>query len=124
MNVLLDTNVVLWLLAGDSRITPSVLTQINMAKNAYISTISLLEISIKVSVGKLKKPAHLLDLMVDHGFEELPINVSSLAKLESLPLLHRDPFDRAIVAAAMAAKATLITGDKQLAAYDVKTILV
>jgi PIN domain nuclease of toxin-antitoxin system len=55
MNVLLDTNVVLWLLAGDSRITPSVLSQINTAKNAYISTISLLEISIKVSVGKLKK---------------------------------------------------------------------
>jgi putative PIN family toxin of toxin-antitoxin system len=124
MNVLLDTNVVLWLLAGDSRITPSVLSQINTAKNAYISTISLLEISIKVSVGKLKKPVHLLDLMTDLGFEELPIDASTLVKLESLPLLHRDPFDRTIVAAAMSAKATLITGDKQLAAYGLKTILV
>ncbi|MGB4967334.1 MAG: type II toxin-antitoxin system VapC family toxin [Candidatus Saccharimonadales bacterium] len=124
MKLLLDTNVLLWLAAGNLRITQDFLHTLDEAEKVFVSDISLLEISIKISVGKLLRPHRFAEALQKLGTEKLPIDNSALDILEGLPLLHRDPFDRTLVAQAIAENATLVTGDKQLTEYDVKSILV
>jgi PIN domain nuclease of toxin-antitoxin system len=124
MKLLLDTNILLWLAAGNLRITQDFLHTLDEAENVFVSDISLLEISIKISVGKLVRPSSFAEVLQKLGTEKLPISSSALDIIEGLPLLHRDPFDRTLVAQAIAENATLVTGDKQLTEYAVKSILV
>jgi PIN domain nuclease of toxin-antitoxin system len=80
----------------------------------------LWEIAIKTSLGKLGVPADFLDGVVRAGFDLLTINTEHIRVLGNLPHHHRDPFDRLLVAQAIAERVTLLTADTQIMRYDVK----
>lgn len=123
MRILLDTNALLWLLGDDKRLSSSARAAIESASEILISEVSLWEISIKINIGKLNPIAGIYETIENLGFRRLHIKDSHLAKYESLPLIHRDPFDRMLVTQALTEKLTLLTSDEILKEYGVKIIL-
>ncbi len=119
MRLLLDTNVLLWTLTGAPRIEPVRPLILSPETEIFVSTVSLWEIATKASIGKLAADvAEIRVAIAASGFQELPVLGEHTETLASLPLLHRDPFDRMIVAQAITEPMRLLTGDSQLAAYS------
>jgi len=119
MRVLLDTNVLLWTLAGSPRALPARDLILDSTTDVFVSALSWWEIAIKVGTGKLAIDLPRARKKADEsGFLELPLKGSYAEVLLTLPVLHRDPFDRMLIAQAIAEPMRLITGDAQLAAYS------
>ncbi len=87
--------------------------------NIFISSITFLELGIKQAIGKLSTDRPFEDAFNEYGFIELPLTVKQAYLVKDLPLHHKDPFDRALVAQAKFSGLTLITRDKILAQYEV-----
>ncbi len=118
MRILLDTNVLLWTLAGSPRIRHVNDLILAVDTEVYISTASWWEIAVKTAIGKLDADVQVLRVAASaSGFLELPVLGIHTEALARLPLLHRDPFDRMIVAQAIAEPMRLLTADSQLGAY-------
>lgn len=116
--LLLDTQVLLWWLAGDKSLSNQFKAQISNPKNmVYCSAVSIWEMSIKESIGKLEYPKDLLSNLKKNRIEILPITTNHVLKIQQLPVLHKDPFDRMLVAQAMAEKLNLISADKIVNQY-------
>lgn len=125
MSYLLDSNALLWARTSKKKLGSSLIALLeNPDESIYYSVVSPWELFIKYTKGKLPLPPDFFDTMPNLGFDCLPIEEKHIDALRSLPSLHGDPFDRMLVAQAMAEKMTLITSDKRLAAYPVKTLLV
>jgi PIN domain nuclease of toxin-antitoxin system len=122
MRILLDTNALLWLLEDDTRLSLSARAAVENASEILISEVSLWEISIKINIGKLTPITGLYDTIKNLGFRRLTIKDNYLAKYETLPLIHRDPFDRMLVTQALTEELTLLTSDDILKEYGVKII--
>ncbi len=118
MRVLVDTQVVLWWLADDPALADDIKDLLDAEPDAYISAATLWEISIKQSLGKLG-PADLPERVRDAGFRELPITTAHAIAAGRLPPIHRDPFDRMLVAQARCEDLTLVTRDEHIHKYDV-----
>jgi len=118
MRLLLDTNAFLWWASDDQHLGATASDAIQGADIVRISLVSLWEIAIKISVGKLQAdiPA-LLTGAERAGAILLPVTPGHCARLARLPVHHRDPFDRMLIAQAMEEQAALVTSDRQLAAY-------
>ncbi|MEV1292535.1 type II toxin-antitoxin system VapC family toxin [Pseudonocardia sp. NPDC049635] len=120
MRLLLDSHVVLWWLAGDERLGTAATEAIADGGNdAVVSVATLWELAVKQSIGKLVIDGDLRDQFEVEGFDELPILGTHAAEVGVLPLHHRDPFDRMLVAQARVERLTLVTADLRLTAYDV-----
>lgn len=118
MRLLLDTNVLLWTLAGSSRIAAVRDLILSDETEVYVSAASWWEIVIKASLGKLDANiTELRQAAVESGFVELSITGLHAEMLKNLPMLHRDPFDRMIVTQAITEPMRLLTGDALLAGY-------
>jgi PIN domain nuclease of toxin-antitoxin system len=127
LKILLDTHIFLWAINESERLSAQAAEAIrNPANEALVSIASAWEIAIKVSIGKFAMPSplapYLQGQLARHNLRVLPIEFSHLQVLEKLPLHHRDPFDRLLVAQAIDEDATLITVDAQLRRYKLKTI--
>jgi PIN domain nuclease of toxin-antitoxin system len=122
MNLLLDTNALLWLLNDDSRLTLSARQTIKDSREIAISEVSLWEISIKISIGKLQAVPELLNTIQDLAFRRLPLKDEYLQRYEALPLLHRDPFDRMLVAQASVENMAVVTSDTFLKDYGINVV--
>jgi PIN domain nuclease of toxin-antitoxin system len=127
MRVLLDTQIFLWFVMGDARLSGRARSVVEDAANQkYISAASAWEIAIKMSLGKLTlaEPFGVLvpREMAANGFGYLPIELSHVALLASLPLHHRDPFDRLLVAQSIAEQMALVSSDAVLDQYGVRRI--
>lgn len=122
MNLLLDTNALLWLLSDDGRLVSAAREAIQNAHQITVSEVSLWEISIKVSIGKLQPIPELYDTISDLGFRRLTLKNEYLQLYETLPFLHRDPFDRMLVAQASIENLSLITSDPFMRDYGIKVI--
>jgi PIN domain nuclease of toxin-antitoxin system len=121
--VLLDTNVLLWFFVGDERLSVKVRESIeNDPGNYLVSTVSFWEIAIKRQIGKLITDLDMPQAVKDAGFITLDIVTAHIYEYESLPLIHRDPFDRMLVAQSKAENLHLLTGDLKLKEYDIKVI--
>jgi PIN domain nuclease of toxin-antitoxin system len=119
--LLLDTQHFLWWQEGSTRIEPSTTSLIERAPQVYVSAITAVEIAVKVSIGKLQVPATPFpEAITAAGFTSLPFAVHHAEVLRILPLHHRDPFDRMLVAQAIADGLTLVTSDATLSAYPVR----
>ncbi|HWG75535.1 MAG TPA: type II toxin-antitoxin system VapC family toxin [Steroidobacteraceae bacterium] len=117
MRVLLDTHVLLWALAYPTKLSPETRRQIDSAE-VFVSAASLWEISIKSSIGKLQAdPAQILACIDPAGFEILPVLAEHAVKVARLPHIHRDPFDRMLVAQASTEPMLLLTDDAGLKGY-------
>lgn len=118
MNVLLDTHICLWSVLDDPKLGAQARRLIRGAATVFVSTASLWEVAIKHALGKLPVGAdNLRELLAQSGAEFLPILPEHCVALEGLPPLHGDPFDRMLVAQALAEPLHLITHDDALRGY-------
>jgi PIN domain nuclease of toxin-antitoxin system len=121
MKLLLDTHVAIWWLDGDRRLSGATRSAIESAAEAYLSVVSLWEIFIKQDKGRLDLPAGFTDALRD-DFAALPLTVDHVLEERGLPLVHRDPFDRMLVAQAVAEGLTIVTADRALADFQVSVL--
>lgn len=123
MRLLLDTHAVIWALE-DSASLSSVAREliIDPDNQILVSATSAIEIAIKRSVGKLEAPDDLRSAIDAAGFIPLTIDFATAERLASLPHHHRDPFDRLLIAQALAENVAIVTRDSAFAAYPVTTI--
>ena len=125
MNLLLDTHVLLWALAEPGKLGRDVRGKLESADNTvFVSAVSMWEIEIKRRLRKLRAPDDLEDQLRAVRFTELAVNFAHVRAIRDLPNLHRDPFDRMLVAQARAEDLTIVTRDRQVAAYPVETLVV
>lgn len=127
MKLLLDTHVWLWLQTTPERIHVSALEQLaDSANDLLFSAASAWEITIKYGLGKLPlpdPPARYVEVrMARSGTKPLPVLHAHATRVAELPELHRDPFDRLLVAQAQLEDAVLVTVDEQVLQYDVETL--
>lgn len=122
MSLLLDTNVLLWWLAADARLTPRAQRAIADDPDAVVSAVSVWEIAIKRGLGKLDVDDTVYDRITASGFRLLPVLFAHAVEVEGLPVVHRDPFDRMLVAQARHEGLALVTADRRLASYPVTVI--
>jgi PIN domain nuclease of toxin-antitoxin system len=117
VRILLDTHLLLWALSQPSKLSPATRKQI-IAAEVYVSAASIWEISIKSALGKLAaKAGDVLAGVEPAGFSMLPITGEHAAKVAELPMLHKDPFDRMLVAQASVEPMLLLTNDEALRGY-------
>jgi PIN domain nuclease of toxin-antitoxin system len=124
VRLLLDTHVFLWYITADPKLPASFrASSQNPANEVYLSVASVWEAVIKYHLGKLPLPAPPADFLPQerdaHGIASLPIDEGAMSHLASLPSLHRDPFDRLLVAQALQHGLTLVTVDPDIADYPV-----
>jgi PIN domain nuclease of toxin-antitoxin system len=117
--LLLDTHVVLWWLADDPTLSDEIKKKIDQEVDVYVSAVSVSEIGIKQQLGKIKAPVDLLEQIRDSELPNLPITSDHAIEAIRLPLHHRDPFDRMLVAQARCEHLTLVTRDHHAREYDV-----
>lgn len=122
MRLLLDTHAFLWWITDDARMSSAARTAIGDARNdVLLSIASVWEMAIKSGLGRLDLPADLtgfIDAQVKvNGFRLLGVELPHLARVRALPNNHRDPFDRLLVATAIAEAITLVSVDGRLGEY-------
>lgn len=128
MRLLLDTHAILWMFANDPRLSPRAWEAIASAEEAYWSIATLWEIGIKQGRGRpdfrleagweKSIPEHLKK----NDFRRLDIEPSHCSEISSLPLHHKDPFDRMLIAQAKTENLILVSSDSQIARYPVETL--
>lgn len=122
MRVLLDTHVLLWVLSEPSRLDAETRDTLESgADEVLFSAAAIWEIAIKSRLGRADfafVPAEIARAARDSGFAELPIGSKAAAHVAKLPLLHRDPFDRLLIAQAITEPAIFYTADPKLPAYS------
>lgn len=124
MRLLLDTHVFLWYITADPRLpTPFLATIQEPTNEVYLSVVSIWEAVIKHNLGKLPLPAPPADYLPRqreaHGIDALPIDEGAMTHLANLPALHRDPFDRLLIAQTIQHGLTIATVDSHVAVYPV-----
>lgn len=124
MNLLLDTHALIWALGAPERLPRKLLDVFDEpGVTVFVSAVSTWEISIKVALGRLVFPlAGLSQSLSEAAFEELPVSVAHSVETAQLPLIHRDPFDRLLVAQARHERLMLATRDSDLRQYPVDTL--
>lgn len=126
MNLLLDTHTFLWFIDGSNELSTKIKNQItNPEITKYISIASLWEIAIKINNGKLKLDfsfEELRNIIISNGFEILALDFEHILKITNLERIHKDPFDRIIIAQAQVEKLTIITRDANFKKYKVKVM--
>lgn len=125
MRLLLDTHVFLWAVAGSALLKPPTRRLIQSAEEVYVSAASIWEVAIKARLGKIDAdPQELAAAIEPSGFLELAVTASHAAGVAGLALHHNDPFDRLLVAQALAEPLRLLTADDALVQYSDLVVLV
>lgn len=124
---LLDSHILLWYLAADKRLNPTIKEIIDQQTALNMSIASLWEISIKFNIGKFPSESSYQDIFEQIDFLKIKIlelTRDDLIRYRSLPLNrdHRDPFDRILIAQSLSKSLTLVTADPKLKAYELKDL--
>jgi PIN domain nuclease of toxin-antitoxin system len=126
MKAILDTHAFLWALAGDARMSHHARDIFGGSADLSLSIASVWEILIKVQSGKLTLPEpagpYILRRMVESEIGALPITLDHLLAIERLPMHHRDPFDRMLIAQSMVEDCPIITADPMFKHYSIPVI--
>jgi PIN domain nuclease of toxin-antitoxin system len=125
VKLLLDTHVLLWAMQDSRQLSMPARKRIRAAEATYVSAASLWEIAIKAQLGKLSVDSEVLEEQLSlSGLQPLPITWQHTVQVRKLPMHHRDPFDRMLVAQAMTEPLRLLTHDEGLRVYsDLVTIV-
>lgn len=124
MKYLLDTHAILWYAQGNTELSENA-RSIMESEDCFYSIASLWEIAIKQKLGKLNGSltiSELDELCKEAGFIKIPTSSSHIEKTKTLDFIHRDPFDRLLIAIAQSESFTIITRDTIIPQYDVKTV--
>lgn len=120
MRLLVDSHVLIWAADRQALLPQRYKDALSAPETeAYVSAASVLEIGIKRLAGKLDVPGDLFERALAAGYRALDITWDHAQAVEALPLLHKDPFDRLLIAQAQCEGLTLLTVDRQIAQYDV-----
>ena len=119
MNLLLDTNVLIWTLDAPQKLSTEFIAEIESPENGvFVSSISIWELIRKAQIGKLEIPQKFEEALEKQGFRLLEFKPLHALEVLKLQLIHRDPFDRAILAQASFENFTLLTSDETLRSYS------
>jgi PIN domain nuclease of toxin-antitoxin system len=126
MDLLLDTHSLIWFLNGEEKLSDKAKSVIEDPSNSKIGSIATVwEIAIKISLDKMRLQKgfkYFLDMVEDNGFDILPITFEHTIELSTLEFIHRDPFDRLLIAQCIADNLTIVTKDENIKRYNIKTI--
>jgi len=126
MDILLDTHAVWWFFVDDERLPKSATEIICKPENKkYVSIVSLWEVAIKMSIGKLHFDGGIerfIEAIEENSFLLLEVDPEHIKAVSNLPLIHRDPFDRMLVAQAMIENISIMTIDTNILKYDITSI--
>jgi PIN domain nuclease of toxin-antitoxin system len=123
LRLLLDTHIFIWWLTRERQLSPAAVAAIQDPDNeVFLSLATAWEIGIKKGINKLDAPDDLEEQMALHQFAALPITFAHARAVGLLPMLHRDPFDRMLVAQAQVEEMTILTRDPRIGRYEVSTI--
>jgi PIN domain nuclease of toxin-antitoxin system len=128
----MDSHILMWLARGEPRLSTRVLDRLSdPAVDLFVSSAGVAELCLKASLGKLSLPflqdedveAKFTQLLDDFGASALDVTLAHAVRLRDLPLHHRDPFDRLMIAQALAEGLTIVTHDRAFARYDGLAVL-
>lgn len=123
MRLLIDSNAFIWMVSLPSELSGAARQAIVDPGNArFISMAALWEIGIKLSSGKLALPGTLEAAVASVAAAMLPITMANIKRIQTLPMHHRDPFDRMMIAQAIEEGLTIVTRDRQFQAYGVPVL--
>jgi PIN domain nuclease of toxin-antitoxin system len=127
MTGLLDTHALLWFIDKDPRLSPAAQAfLVHPANSLVVSIVTIWEIAIKVNIGKLTLAEpyekYITDAIRDNKLAELPITLNHTTVLTTVPLHHRDPFDRLLISQAIWEKMPLLSADKAFDPYPITRI--
>ncbi len=123
MRLLLDTHVALWALVASPRLGETCTAAMTSGDNVvYVSAVLVAEVAIKSALGKLRDADDFVDLVEQAAFTELALTAAHADPLRTLPMIHRDPFDRLLLVQAQVEGLTFVTADAQCTDYDVRTM--
>jgi len=123
LRYLLDTHIVLWSLYAPKKLGKDIIPILQSdATIIYVSIVSIIEISIKKSIGKLEIKESYLNVLREENFTFLPIEIEDANLIKDLPLIHKDPFDRLLISQGMNNDLTIITKDPFFKAYDITVL--
>jgi PIN domain nuclease of toxin-antitoxin system len=118
MRILLDTHIFLWFVNGDRKLSKPARQKILLASEVYVSSASIWEIAIKKGLNRIELDLNELTNAIDQsGFFSLPITLAHALAIDQLPPLHRDPFDRMLIAQALSEPLIFLTADGALKEY-------
>lgn len=123
MRLLLDTYALIYALARPADLKEPALSEISNPENeVFFTPANVWEIEIKVAIGKLERPAESVVEAARSSFEEVPITSPHAALAGQLPMHHRDPFDRMIIAQGVEEELTIVTPDGTFSSYEVEVM--
>ena len=126
MDIIIDTHAAIWLFEGNEKMSESTREILNDLKNmVYVSIASVWEVAIKISTGKLEFDGgieNFIDTIYRNEFELLNISPKHIKTVTGLPYIHRDPFDRMLVAQAIVEDMAIMTTDDNIIKYEIKSI--
>ena len=123
--LLLDSHVLLWIMEDNPRLGPDVRRIIaDPGNQIHVSAVSIWELALKRSLGKLQAPENLVAAVREYDLIELPVTFDHAEQAGNLPQIHRDPFDRMLVAQAQAEGLELVTSDTRIPRYGICTVRV
>jgi PIN domain nuclease of toxin-antitoxin system len=122
VRLLPDTHVLIWWMTGDPELSSDIKAMLDGESEVYLSAAVVWELAIKQAARKLFSRVELAERVRDFGFRDLPITAAHAAEAGRLPLIHRDPFDRVLVAQARCEQLTLVSHDRAIQKYDVSVI--
>ena len=123
MKIIIDTHIFLWALTEPSKIEKDKLAQLRLMSNTiYVSAITVTELMIKSSIGKLDIDFDVIEMIRQSGFEQLDFTAADALKLKEMPFHHKDPFDRMLIAQAQENNFFLMSDDSKFSMYDCKLI--
>ncbi len=123
MNIIIDTHIFLWALAEPQKISEAKRRELETATNTiYVSAISVAEMMLKASMGKLAIDFDVVDMVKQSGFELLDFSAEDAVGLKSLPFHHKDPFDRMLISQSASRGFALMSDDTKLSLYDCQMV--
>ena len=125
MSILLDTQLFLWFLAESRRLTQDARRRVQDADQVFVSAATIWEVAVKIGLRKLDwRIADIVAGIGGSGFAELPVLAAHACRVVDLPMHHRDPFDRMLIAQARVERISLVTADALLGRYGDPVVVV
>lgn len=123
--MVLDTHVLLWFLEDDPKLPPQIKQMIEVSNDVFVSIIALWEVAIKLSIRKLElrfEFQKLTDFLTDLDIKILTISFEDIKRYVDLPLYHRDPFDRILIAQSINHATSIVSADSVFDAYPIRRV--
>jgi PIN domain nuclease of toxin-antitoxin system len=123
MNIIIDTHIFLWALSDLDKISDAKRSALeDLSNTIYVSAVTVAELMIKASIGKLQIDFNPLELAEESGFTLLDFSAEAALLLKEMPFHHKDPFDRMLIAQSLTDNFPLMTEDPKIAMYDCRVL--